>query len=92
EEIEMFQHPIALKTLAKHMFDLAKKNNVQLFITTHNHDAFVGFGLEKGLNTAKEQKNLFRSYILTNKDGIVDAKLEYNASKIADELHFNIRT
>lgn len=90
EEIEMFQHPKALKRLAKHLVDLAKKNRVQLFITTHNYDAFVGLALDScGLNTTKEQKELFRSYIVTNEDGIVDAKVEYDPSKIANELHFN---
>ncbi|VVB85322.1 AAA ATPase domain protein [uncultured archaeon] len=92
EEIEMFQHPKALKRLAKHTVDLAMKNRIQLFITTHNYDTFVGYALDtrkNDINTVKEQEKLFRSYILTNKDGIVDAKIENDPTKIADELHFN---
>lgn len=60
EEIEMFQHPKALKRLAKHSFDLAKKNRVQLFITTHNYDAFVGCALDackNGIITENEKKS-----------------------------------
>ncbi|MCX9012272.1 MAG: AAA family ATPase [Candidatus Methanoperedens sp.] len=89
EEIEMFQHPKALRKLAVHMIDLAKKNRIQLFITTHSHVAFVGFALDgkNSFDDEEEQKKLFRSYIVSNKDGIVGANVEYDSSKIADELY-----
>ncbi len=95
EEVEIFQHPSALKRLAKHTVDLAKKNRVQLFITTHNYmDAFKAYSDElgeHGFNTAEERKKLFRSYLVTNNSGVVDAKVENNPSKYFEELYSQSR-
>ncbi len=56
------------------MVELAKKNNVQLFITTHSYyDAlrYFKFAFE---NEEDRRKN-FRCYLLTNNDGIIDANV-----------------
>jgi len=71
EEVETFQHPEALQKLAKHMVELARENNVQLFITTHSfHDAlnYFHYAFE---NDAQRQRE-FRSFVVTRRsDGKV---------------------
>lgn len=92
EDIEMFQHPKALKRLVKHTIDIAKKNRLQLFITTHSYEAYVAIALEPFkdyFNNKEEGKELFRCYMLTNNDGIVDARVENIPEKFSDELHDN---
>ena len=41
EEPEVYQHPRAMRMLAEHMIELAKKNKVQLFMTTHSYYDFL---------------------------------------------------
>lgn len=74
EEIESFQHPEALKKLAKHMIELARKNNVQLFITTHSyHDALRFFNY--AFEDEEQKRREFRSFVIKKQDGKVDVKV-----------------
>jgi len=81
EEIETYQHPKALRKLAKHMIDLATKNNVQLFITTHSYyDAlrYFYYGVPE-----QQRDAIFRCYLIEREnDGTVRAELENNIERI----------
>lgn len=85
EEIETFQHPRALRKLAKHLIELAKKNKVQLFITTHNyHDALRFF--YHAFDNQEERDELFRCYLVSRDNGVVNVKLENNVQNIIEKL------
>lgn len=73
EEVESFQHPEALKKLARHMIELARKNNVQLFITTHSyHDALRFFNY--AFEDEEQKRREFRSFVVKKQDGKIDVK------------------
>lgn len=86
EEIENYQHPEALKNLAKNMVALARKNNVQLFVTTHSYfDALRYF---HGSFDPEKRKRKFRCYILErDENGVVDAKIEENINNIIETVY-----
>lgn len=68
EEIETYQHPEALKKLAKHAVDLSRKNKVQLFITTHNYDALRYF---EQVFQDIGKVNEFRAFVVERENGSV---------------------
>jgi len=86
EEIETYQHPKALEKLARHMIDLAMKNNVQLFITTHSyHDAlrYLYYAVP-----SEQRDDLFRCYVVERReDGTVQAAIENNIEKVIKSLY-----
>lgn len=84
EEIEAFQHPSTLQRLSKHLVDIAKKNRIQLFITTHSYfnalrDFYYAF------ENDKERKMLFRNYVISRDNGIIDVKKKNDVHKIINE-------
>jgi len=86
EEVENYQHPEALKKLAKNMVDLARKNNVQLFITTHSYfDALKYF--YHSFDPEKRRKE-FRCYTLEREEnGVVNVKIEENIDNIIRTIY-----
>jgi len=85
EEIEINQHPKALKNLVKHMVDLARRNNVQLFITTHSYyDAlrYFYYAFEP-----KQREKEFRCILLRRHKGVVEAEIREDIEEVIRELY-----
>jgi hypothetical protein len=59
EEPELHQHPFAVKNLIKAIIDIAFKNNIQLFITTHDADLVA---------EAVRQENGVKIFLLDNRN------------------------
>lgn len=76
EEIESHQHPGSLKKIIPYLVDIAKKNDLQVFVTTHNPSIVWGY-FEKEFPTDDERDKLFRPYHVKRHlaDGIVECKL-----------------
>ena len=86
EEIENHQHPGSLKKLIKHLIEIAKKNKLQLFVTTHSLEAFRQFYY---YYTKPEDRNKeFQCFHVLRdaKSGIVKAKSEYNIQTIMEDI------
>ncbi|MCJ7719692.1 AAA family ATPase [Candidatus Bathyarchaeota archaeon] len=66
EEIESHQHPEAIGKLISNLVEIAKMNNLQLFMTTHNRIVW-GF-LEKEFETDDERQKLLRIYHVVRND------------------------
>lgn len=88
EEIENNQHPESLKKLIPFLIDMSKKNNLQLFITTHNPMVWSCF--EKTFETEDEKNTLLRVYHVKrdSKTGHVDCILQ--TKKDADGFFSNV--
>jgi len=87
EEIESHQHPEAIKNLVANLLSIAKTNNLQLFITTHND--LVRNYLYYGYSKKEERDGDFRCFhIIRNKDnGQVEANKEEGIANITEDLH-----
>ena len=70
EELETHQHPESLKLLTQTLFELAKKQNLQLFLTTHSWELMT-YALE-----AAEEKDveLVMHHVRLNDKGEFDAR------------------
>ena len=70
EELETHQHPESLKLLIQTLFELAKKQNLQLFLTTHSWELMT-YALE-----AAEEKDvgLAMHHVRLNEKGEFDAR------------------
>ncbi len=84
EEPETFQHPKATRKLCEHIVELAKKNNIQLFITTHSWSDFLDM-----LRGIVERQDL-RCYLLNRSaDGRVTSdRVENRIDEIVRSLYF----
>jgi hypothetical protein len=87
EEVESHQHPEAIKSLISNLLSIAKTNNLQLFITTHNDYAYNY--LFYYYKSPEERKRSFRCFhVIRNKDtGEVNAKMEEGIINITEDLH-----
>ena len=86
EEIETSQHPKALKNLTKHIVNLARRNNVQLFITTHSYyDALRYFYY--AFETPEQRREEFRCILLKRHEGVVEAEIREDVEGIIRELY-----
>jgi len=87
EEIESHQHPEAIKNLVSNLLDIAKLNNLQLFITTHND--YARNYLYYYYKNEEERNKEFRCFhVIRNKDtGEVEAKIEKGIVNITEDLH-----
>ena len=84
EEIEMHQHPLALRNLVDQIIKLAKEKHHQVFLTTHSPDVF-------GLFTKydKEGASVFKLY--RGEDGIVYVKkIESESLKDISDLGLDV--
>ena len=86
EEIESHQHPEAIKNLISNLLDIARINNLQLFITTHN--PYVHNYLYYHYKTPEERKKDFRCFhVIRDKDsGEVEAKIEEGILGIYEDI------
>jgi predicted ATPase len=87
EEIESHQHPEAIKNLVSNLLDIAKLNDLQLFITTHND--YARDYLHYYYKNEEERNKEFRCFhVIRNKDtGEVEAKIEKGIVNITEDLH-----
>lgn len=87
EEIESHQHPEAIKNLVSNLLDIARMNNLQLFITTHNQN--VWNYLYYYYENPEERKKEFRCFhVVRDKgSGEVEAKIEEGIVNIQPDLH-----
>lgn len=69
EEPENHQHPAGLATLIKFILNLARKNNLQFFFTTHSIE-FIGL-----ISKLCGKKDLRIYYMDRDADGIVDVRM-----------------
>ena len=87
EEIESHQHPEAIKTLIANLLQIAKTNNLQLFITTHND--LVRNYLYYYYTKKEERDKDFRCFHITRNtdNGEVEARIEEGIMNITEDLH-----
>jgi hypothetical protein len=87
EEIESHQHAEAIKNLISALLEIARKNNLQLFITSHNQS--VWNYLYYDYKSPEERKEEFRCFLIVkDKDsGEVEATIEEGLSNIQPELN-----
>lgn len=86
EEIESHQHPGSLRKLIKHLIEISKDNNLQLFVTTHSPETFRS--LYYCYNTPEERKKDFRCFHVTRdmESGEVTAKVEEDYTTISRDI------
>ena len=70
EELETHQHPESLKLLVQTLFELAKRQNLQLFLTTHSWELMT-YALE-----AAEEKSVDLAFhhLSLDEQGLLDAR------------------
>ena len=70
EELETHQHPDSLKKLTQTLFELAKRQNLQLFLTTHSWELMT-YALE-----AAEEKGIGLAFhhVRLSEDGLFDSR------------------
>lgn len=86
EEIENHQHPGSLKKLTKHLIEIARLNNLQLFVTTHSFEAFRQFYYY--YKKPEDREKEFQCFHVSRdaKSGIVEAKPEDNFQTIMEDI------
>ena len=88
EELESHQHPESLKLLTQTLFELAKKQGLQLFLTTHSWE-LMSYALE-----AAEEKDvsLTMHHVRLNDKGIFDARhIPQPDAKVLTDIGHDIR-
>lgn len=87
EEIESHQHPAAIRNLVSNLLDIARMNNLQLFITTHNQSVWNYLYYYYG--NPEERKKEFRCFhVIRDKDsGEVEARIEEGIVNIQPDLN-----
>lgn len=87
EEIESHQHPEAIKSLISNLLDIAKLNNLQLFITTHSD--YVRDYLYYYFKGPEERGKEFKCFhVIRNRDnGEVETRIEEGTVNIIEDLH-----
>jgi hypothetical protein len=88
EEIESHQHYGSLRNLVSNLIDISRKNDLQLFITTHSYDAWNCIARGAYLRDAKRMKEEFRCFLVERDDasGNVSATATDNVQRIVEEL------
>jgi hypothetical protein len=64
EEIESHQHAGSMKKLIKHLVDLARENNLQLFLSSHSKDLWESLNRGVYLNDPEKEKAEFRCFVI----------------------------
>lgn len=85
EEVELFQHPNAIKKLAKHIVQLARQNDIQLFITSHSYYDALRF-FYYAYTDDEQRKREFRSFVVEKTNGKV-AVTKADVPDIIKELY-----
>ena len=88
EEIENHQHSGSLKQLIFALVDIARKNNIQLFITTHSNDVWNSISRVVYEDDAKREKEEFRCFLVERnmKTGVVESEATDDVQKITKAL------
>jgi predicted ATPase len=73
EEIESNQHPASLKKLIHFLLDIAKKNSLQIFVTTHNTQVWRDFAYFYK-SPRERTSNLQCYHVLRDNNGAVDCR------------------
>ena len=85
EELETHHHPDSLKKLIQTLFELAKRQNLQLFLTTHSWELMT-YALE-----AAEEKEIGLAFhhVRLSEDGLFDSRaiLQPDAKLLMDIGH-----
>jgi|Deesub1362A_J573_1020465.scaffolds.fasta_scaffold01443_15 AAA15 family ATPase/GTPase len=88
EEIETHQHPGAIKKLVNNLIEIARTNNLQLFITTHSFDVwrylYYYYSEHDEIDVRKKEFRTF--HIRYHSDGKVEATIEDNVQKIKEDI------
>jgi predicted ATP-dependent endonuclease of OLD family len=86
EEIESHQHAGSLKKLIPKLVEIAKTNNLQLFVTTHSFEVWRYFYGAYADQPTREKD--FRSFhvVRDSETGIVNVSQEYSVPKIKDDI------
>lgn len=76
EEIESHQHIGSLKQLLKAVVEIARLNNLQVFITTHSADTWNSLSRGVYLNDTERENTEFRCFVIERdlKSGVVSAE------------------
>ena len=88
EEIESHQHAGSLKKLMKYLVEVARENNLQLFLSTHSKDLWLSLSHGIYLDHPDEEKEEFRAFLIErdSETGKVKAELTDNVQKITEAL------
>lgn len=87
EEIESHQHAEAIRSLISNLLNIARTNNLQLFMTTHNQS--VWRYLYYHYKNPEERNKEFRCFhvMRDNDSGKVEARIEEGIVNIQPDLH-----
>jgi AAA15 family ATPase/GTPase len=88
EELETHQHPESLRKLTQTLFELAKQQELQLFLTTHSEELIV-----YALDAAKEKDISFKLHHLSlNQEGQLRAiPLDQPTAEVMLDIGHDIR-
>ena len=93
DEIDNGLHYTSLKNLWKAIISISKQNNIQLFITTHSHDALKYLTEVVEESDSIEDKNLVRCYTIMKlqDDTVKSYKYDFDSLEFAMETDLEIR-
>ena len=88
EEIENHQHHGSLKQLVPSLVEISRKNDLQLFVSTHNYDTWNSFFYGAFQGNVKRRKKEFQNFIVERDpaSGKVRAEPTDNIQRISEEL------
>lgn len=88
EEIESHQHLGSLRKLIKHLVEIARENNLQIFLSTHNYDVWNSLARGVYVDDAEREKEEFRCFVIErdSKSGEVTAESTDDVQKITRAL------
>lgn len=81
EEIESHQHFGSLRKLVKHLVEIARENNLQIFLTTHSVDVYYSLARGVYLDDVETEKKEFRCFVIER-----DPKTEKVTAEGTDDL------
>lgn len=81
EEIESHQHLGSLRKLLRNLVQISRKNNLQIFISTHNVDVWNSLSRGVYLEDTEREKKEFRCYVVER-----DSKSGKTTAKHTDDL------
>ena len=88
EEIESHQHSGALSKLIRHLVNIARENNLQIFLSTHSKDVWEALSRGVYKEDTKRQKEEFRCLLIERdpETGKVTAESTDDLQKITSAL------
>ena len=88
EEIESHQHSGSLSKIIGHLVQIARKNDLQIFLSTHSKDAWESLVRGVYLDDEKKEKEEFRCFLVQRdlESGKVTAECTTDLQKITEAL------